>query len=315
METLSKLLVIISIISPSLASENGRYYICDTAKLASENQCIFALSGNQPDTWTSLEEHNIDRGVGPEFSRGIKNKDATTMLGKSPKPWTNGDRLVASDEPITQDNWSYTLIFELMAPLRDMAMYRPGDLDEATWNMYTKAMTDCNVKTVDYISSRAGGMQLSTGQVYEYIKNPNNQDIHHYVLQYLEEGSIDLVCLSTDLEMDHCDGTRDASGAAFGDHCNCWFDAYYEIYGECPVVDTTFKHCSKTAAPTVCGDDSPNEPNPPEPTEQPTEAPTEEPTEEPNPPAPTDEPNPPAPPNPPSPPKPQPRPPKPPRRG
>ena len=40
------------------------------------------------------------------------------MLSVSPKPWVNGDNLVASSDPITGDVWSYALIFELMAPLR-----------------------------------------------------------------------------------------------------------------------------------------------------------------------------------------------------
>ena len=41
------------------------------------------------------------------------------MLNVSPKPWVNGDSLVASNDPITGDLWSgYALIFEMMAPLR-----------------------------------------------------------------------------------------------------------------------------------------------------------------------------------------------------
>ena len=41
------------------------------------------------------------------------------MLTVSPKPWVNGDSLVGSESAITGDLWSgYTLIFELMAPLR-----------------------------------------------------------------------------------------------------------------------------------------------------------------------------------------------------
>ena len=30
------------------------------------------------------------------------------------------------------------------------------------------------------------------------VINPNGQDIHHFILQWLEEGAIDLVCLGTD---------------------------------------------------------------------------------------------------------------------
>ena len=63
---------------------------------------------------------------------------------------------------------------------------------------------------------RGGGQAFSTDQVYEFMTNPNGQDIHHFILQYLEEGTIDLVCLSTDLVMEHCDVTRAAAGATGG---------------------------------------------------------------------------------------------------
>jgi hypothetical protein len=80
-------------------------------------------------------------------------------------------------------------------------------------------------------------------------------------LQYLEEGAVDLVCLSTDLSMpnddgdDHCEVIRATAEAITGvDRCNCWFDAYEAIYGACPVVDMTFTTCGGTVAPTVCTD-------------------------------------------------------------
>jgi len=264
MESFSKLLAIFSLISSVFGSENGGYYICDVETLASENQCVFALSGDEPDDWVALEEHSVDRDVGPDFYRGVEKYDGSKILGASPLPWTNGDRLVGTDEKVSGDDWNgYTLIFELMAPLRDMMMFTPDVLiqNEELWNMYTRALTDCNAKTEDYVASRAGGIQYSTSQIYDIMSDPKNKDIHHNVLQFLEEGSIDLVCLSTDLEMDHCDVTRDAAGSELGDHCNCWFDAYQAIYGECPVVDSEFKHCEFTTAPTVCTDATPNAPD------------------------------------------------------
>ena len=96
-------------------------------------------------------------------------------------------------------------------------MYNPSALTSDVWAKYTRALTDCSSKTVDYDSSaRGGGTPWSTDQVYEYLMDPNGIDIHHYILQYLEEGSIDLVCLSTDLDMEHCDGTREVANATRG---------------------------------------------------------------------------------------------------
>ena len=76
--------------------------------------------GEQPEDW--IQEtvlHDINRDVGADFYRGVQSYDGETMLSVSPKPWVNGDSLVASDDPITGDLWSgYALIFELIAPLR-----------------------------------------------------------------------------------------------------------------------------------------------------------------------------------------------------
>merc|ERR1712088_506407 len=101
---------------------------------------------------------------------------------------------------------------------------------------------------------------MGTSQVYEYVMDPKGNDIHRYILQYLEEGSIDLVCLATDLDMEHCDATREIAGATGGvDRCNCWFDAYIALYGECPKFDMTFTTCSGTVAPVDCADATPTD--------------------------------------------------------
>jgi len=251
-------------LSVALGSDNGLYYVCDTSKLESQNECIFVLTGDQPDDWIQEPvEHDIDRDVGADFYRGVQSYDGETMLNLSPKPWVNGDSLVGSDDPVTGDLWSgYTLIFELMAPLRDMMMYNPSALTADVWAKYTRALTDCNAKTEDAreLLERGGGQAFSTDQVYEFMTNPNGQDIHHFILQYLEEGTIDLVCLSTDLVMEHCDVIRAAAGATGGvDRCNCWFDAYNALYGECPKFDMTFTTCSGTVAPVDCADATPTD--------------------------------------------------------
>ena len=235
-------------------SENGGYYTCKAETLASENKCIFELTGSQPADW--IQEpvtHDLDRTVGEIFYRGVQSYTGD-MLSVSPKPWVNGDVLVGTTDPVTGDEWSgYALIFELIAPLRDMMMYNPDALTEDVWAKYTKALTDCKSKTEDYISRSGGGAPYSTKQVYEYLKNPNNQDIHHFILQYLEEGTVELICLSTNLEMEHCDVIRDTAGAVKDvDRCNCWFDAYEALYGVCPVFDMEFTTCSSTVGTTKC---------------------------------------------------------------
>merc|ERR550519_2814318 len=88
-----------------------------------------------------------------------------------------------------------------------------------------------------------------TDDVWNYMKNPGGQNIHHFVLQYLEEGAIDLVCLATDLEMSRCDTMRELFSIESGTRCNCWFDAYEQIYGSQPSVDANlFTTCSSPAS-------------------------------------------------------------------
>ena len=58
--------------------------------------------GAQPEDW--IQEtvlHDINRDIGADFYRGVQSYDGETMLSISPKPWVNGDSLVASDDPIT----------------------------------------------------------------------------------------------------------------------------------------------------------------------------------------------------------------------
>ena len=244
--------LILSLLSAiASASENGGYYTCDATALATDNKCIFALTDTAPTDWvTPAQKHDIDRDVGENFYRGVQSYTGD-MLSVSPKPWVNGDVLVGTepDAAVTGDDWSYTLIFEMIAPLRDMMMYDPDELTEDVWNKYTRALTDCKSKFEDY-TSRSGGSPYSTDQVYAYLKNPDYSDIHHYILQYLEEGAMDLVCLSTNLVMDHCDTIRGVLGAVSDteggqeDRCNCWFDAYKAIYDACPAFDMPFSACN-----------------------------------------------------------------------
>lgn len=236
------------------ASDNGKYYACNTAQLAS--WCEFAITSEAPAEWNEqlggLVEHDVDVGVGVPGHRKVVDIDGNT-LPVTPKPWTNGDVLVASDAAVTGDSLNYATAFELVAPLRDALMYQSNDLAAYPdlWAQYTKAFIDCGVKVA--VEHGSHGTAYGTDGVYEWIKDTQNMDIHHYMLQYLEEGAIDLVCLMTDLSMDRCDTIRAAHGIAAGTHCNCWFQAWRDLYGSdptlFPVDENDFTDCSGVDAP------------------------------------------------------------------
>ena len=68
------------------------------------------------------------------------------------------------------DEWTYALIFELVAPLRNKMMYHPGDLNAIEWAKYTKAFVDCKVKDEDEAGDH--GTAYSVDNVYSIMKNP-----------------------------------------------------------------------------------------------------------------------------------------------
>lgn len=108
---------------------------------------------------------------------------------------------------------------------------------------YTKAFVDCGVKDANVEFTKNDSQMCAYGVqgVYDKIKNPNGVDIHHNVLQYLEEGAIDLVCLSSDLTMtqgeDRCAEIRSHVNLASDKWANCWHAAYKGLYGVDPAID------------------------------------------------------------------------------
>ncbi len=60
-----------------------------------------------------------------------------------------------SNHGITGDDWTFTLIFELVAELRNLLMFHPLDVDADSYGLFTKAFVDCKVKDVTEESDHA----------------------------------------------------------------------------------------------------------------------------------------------------------------
>merc|ERR1712228_401947 len=107
------------------------------------------------------------------------------------------------------------------------------------WARLTKAFVDCQIKAHDETFAKPDGSEgtaYSVDNVYELLKNPDGQDIHHSILQFLEEGAIDLVCLMTSLSMDRCDQIRSTNNIS--STSTCWETSYVDMYGNYTVADT-----------------------------------------------------------------------------
>lgn len=223
----------------TIASANGLLYVCDTTRLASNNQCIFAASSTNT---IGATPHNINRAVAADGFRIVRDINGT-QLTVTPKPWSQGDVLAASTTQQTGDALNYVKAFEMVAPLRDKMMYDPASLtgSAAEWAKYTKAFADCSIKTTTEQVTHGSGTVTAygTADVYALMANPNNQDIHNGVLQYLEEGAIDLVCVMTQLSMDRCTTMRTTLNIPTGGTSTCWQAAYDALYNSAATTTTT----------------------------------------------------------------------------
>jgi hypothetical protein len=238
----------------SSRSLNGGYMTCDFS--AGDDWCIFALTEAAPpnvdypdEDWQAIgavEHAGTDLSPCGHNQGGfyceVQDLNDITLISSCPAPWKNGDKLVATDTEHTGDDWTYALIFELVAPLRNLMMYHPETLDAAMWAKYTKAFVDCKVKDADEAGDH--GTAFSVDNVYEIMKTAAGVDNHHHVLQFLEEGAIDLVCITTDLEMDRCDTMRAKWAVEAGTKCDCWQAAYKELFEVDAMVDVTLSDCA-----------------------------------------------------------------------
>lgn len=76
-------------------------------------------------------------------------------------------------------------MFEMMAPVFDIAMFAPDELHR--WDDVTKMLHDCKIKTTTYTSGTPKENYYSTEDIKVVMKDPNYKDIHNHVLKFLEE--------------------------------------------------------------------------------------------------------------------------------
>lgn len=222
------------------ASANGLMYECDSEKLASEDVCIFVATA--VNDIGGAHAHNINYTVAASGFRKVQDRNGLD-LNVTPQPWTNGDKLAASTTALTGDLLGYAKAFEMMAPLRDAMMYDPMSLDDVElWNKLTRPFVDCHIKeeNVQFVNDK-GEEKTAYGVdgVYEKLLQAGGVDTHHYILQFLEEGAIDLVCLMTSLSMDRCDEIRATNGLIDSLTSDCMEAAYTDLFAEHADADSS----------------------------------------------------------------------------
>jgi len=209
-------------------SDNGKKFECDVTKLASENLCYFVATADND--IGGAYPHDIDPCIADDGYRKVVDSSGSDLV-LSPKPWQTGDTLEASDSEVTGDLLLYSKAFEMLAPLRDAMMYEPEVLkdDPTEWAFLTRALKDCGLKENDEQGSH--GIALSRDNVYEKLKYTTT-DSHHNILQFIEEGSIDLVCAMTSssslTDFERCKTVRES--ATYDP--TCWEAAYADFQSQ-----------------------------------------------------------------------------------
>eukprot|EP01135_Chromosphaera_perkinsii_P003647 Nk52_evm26s250 gene=Nk52_evmTU26s250 len=215
-------------------SANGALYVCETATIDSDNVCLFTASTT---AGFVASAHNINRGVGGTNARRPVN-NANQALQTGVIPFTQGDTLAAATNVVGED-WNFCLAFEIMAPLRDLMMYDPTKIS-TQFDAAVKPLTDCHIKDSQKTVNGIVGYSLSeiktiatavkTNSVFNGQPTGTGQ-VHNQVLQFLEEGSLDLVCLMTTISNSMCDSIRAQWQLSAGQISDCWVAGYTALYG------------------------------------------------------------------------------------
>jgi len=229
------------LISIVLSSPNGTYYACDTVA-PDDGVCKFIVTDEGTANLAFPGQGNADNTGGDytALTYGVAN-GSNTQLSPSPAPWTDGTQIRPIDisgGAYSEGDYAYALAFRLTYELRNELMYEPATLklDEDRFDKLTQSFRDCSIKTeVD------GGI-ASTDSLKEIFFSANGVTSQHTVLQYLEEGVIDLVCTMLDhtqvgpLEtFERCIKIEDLTVKPIGDEdklCDCWQSAFVALTGD-----------------------------------------------------------------------------------
>ena len=228
------------------SSENGAYYICNTTLLANNNECIFTKSDNAPSSWTTVGPNDMSaRSTSNVYNYRVYDMN-NNIKNASPQPLTQGDHL-ASSSAINGVDWMWVLATEVAFQIRNVVMYTPSDVanNSTAWENLVQTFADCHIKDHDEVKT-GEPTGYSRDNVFEMLSDPNGNsivqgDIHNQLLQFLEEGSVDLACLMVDdtvttlvPDFERCGVIREAWNLEDDQMSDCFVNGYTLLFGEAP---------------------------------------------------------------------------------
>lgn len=152
--------------------------------------------------------HNLDPSATTFGFEVIVDADGT-IINPQGKPFQDGYTLTSALEQITDPDYlAYVEVFKIMAPIRDALMYDIDALDEETWATVSRPLKENGIKLeskhLDSTDRRA--WEYGIDDIYHLAKSPNDKDIHHEVMKFLEESELALKCQWLTIDLTNPEG-------------------------------------------------------------------------------------------------------------
>jgi hypothetical protein len=170
------------------------HYACE---IDEAGYCIFTgtphQTGLKPET-----DDIIDREGRFLFSMGdaLAANASGEVLEAKGTPAADGDDLIESSQgDLTNDEKAFHKVMAIMFPVRNALMYDIPDMQQEEWDILVLELERRQIKETTYTDGATPQDNYYGRQgVFDLAKNPEDQDIHHAVMKFLEEAGLYLLC-------------------------------------------------------------------------------------------------------------------------
>jgi len=169
-------------------------YACE---INSEGYCIFTgtphQEGLEPGTDNVVDrEGNYLFGVDEALA---VNSEGTTLQARG-TPAFDGDQLIqSSQEGLSEDEKAFHKVMAIMFPIRNALMYDIASVNQDEWNTLVDELEIREIKETTFTDGATPKDNYYGRQgIFDLAKDPNDRDIHHDVMKFLEESGLYLLC-------------------------------------------------------------------------------------------------------------------------
>ncbi len=159
--------------------------------------CIFTGSPHE----TGLEpgtDNIVDRDGAILFD--IQEAVAANKSGEELKargtPAADGDEMInASQVNLSDDEIAFHKVMAIMFPIRNALMYDIAEVTQEEWGSLVGELATRQIKEKTFTNGKTPKENYYGRQgIFNLAKNPEERDIHHDVMKFLEEAGLYLLC-------------------------------------------------------------------------------------------------------------------------